>query len=1057
MTIQTSYVPATSQGDGISTAFPVPWQYQFNTDLVVSTTVVATGIVTPLVLGTNYSVSPTSNSPAATGTVLLTVALPVGTDLTIARNTSVTQVSRWVPNFSNPALLYENAVDKLTLIQQEVDYAISILPDSGGGGLGIVTTAVFNMASIGSSQNVVVNSVTGLAVGNTVQISNVANTLIGQILVITTASLTLTIKTVAITAGVVGNTMPIGSPVQLGVAPGTTTIQVTDAITSPVAMSTQIFSGNATTAALYGNVTFKGASIDLYIDSASAGNVTIKAYAAQVYANNLETLGGLSDAVAGWGYGTDPSKVIHSLVNGGVLNQDGLLGTGAGLQFTLLTDVNITPGSLTPALLNATNSPTNTQIASFDSATGHFKWINSGGSGLPAAGNAGMFLVGPSGSAAWSQWLNTSLGDGAFFFGNSTATNAYAGFLSQKFATPAGANIAIDIGVAKFNGTNWLSSSNGIFNFWGGIAAKIGGTGAYTSIDASLVETAIFGNTVSTNFITDIVRAGSFRGGAGYWEYAFTVNNPGAATTVDLKNGSYQRHTGITTNITITLADSTPAPTNGNFQYANELTLEINAPGANTYTWPGTVTWANGASAPVLSTTGINILKFIRRQGQTQWVGCIINPVAGGSSYTDAQARSAVLSSTYLLNSASVGWTIIPGVSAQPFIQTTSVTNAMLAGSITGNKLSGFPSNAAVYLDGTGNWTTPAGSGGFSTAAPHTWTGVQTYNVQQLFNSTFAGLGASTIATSINNFFPNISFADAAAINIEITDNYSAPPGAGGIKSAYINRTVTVPINGTNSFYNGLNVLGAQSSGFNIGFTTITQSARLSGAATADGVWLNSWSPDSRFAATPDAQGIIHSFSGGYVRIGEINHGNAWADLGKMEFRAGQPQFVCGLEFFPDWLAGATGDAFPIKYNVQWAICIGSAPQNTPGSHGVPTTPAGNWIGILMDKDGIVQGDGTYGSGGYGLSMWGSVALTNPAAAGVKLQGKWDIALDCSLATISAETTSTHNNQAAIQLAQGQAICFKPPTGANTGVYIVYNGTNLRVTKDGGNTWTNLV
>jgi len=58
---------------------------------------------------------------------------------------------------------------------------------------------------------------------------------------------------------------------------------------------------------------------------------------------------------------------------------------------------------------------------------------------------------------------------------------------------------------------------------------------------------------------------------------------------------------------------------------------------------------------------------------------------------------------------------------------------------------------------------------------------------------------------------------------------------------------------------------------------------------------------------------------------------------------------------------------------------------------------------------------------------------------------------------VVAETVSGHSNLAAIMMPQGQSICLKPPTGANTGTYIVDDGTHLKATRDGGNTFTNII
>ena len=62
-------LPETFVGDGISTTFPISFQYQLYSDIAAFTTVVATGVVTPLVYGSNYSISPLTNSPAGNGSL----------------------------------------------------------------------------------------------------------------------------------------------------------------------------------------------------------------------------------------------------------------------------------------------------------------------------------------------------------------------------------------------------------------------------------------------------------------------------------------------------------------------------------------------------------------------------------------------------------------------------------------------------------------------------------------------------------------------------------------------------------------------------------------------------------------------------------------------------------------------------------------------------------------------------------------------------------------------------------------------------------------------------
>src|SRR6185369_8138036 len=147
--------------------------------------------------------------------------------------------------------------------------------------------------------------------------------------------------------------------------------------------------------------------------------------------------------------------------------------------------------------------------------------------------------------------------------------------------------------------------------------------------------------------------------------------------------------------------------------------------------------------------------------------------------------------------------------------------------------------------------------------------------------------------------------------------------------------------------------------------------------------WLNVWGPDSNFSATPDADGIIHEFNAGAVRIGEVNYGNAWGDFGMVTRGIGS-RWVAGLEFFPDWLAGTTGDTNDRHYHASWAVGIGGAGADKSGQY------PKNWIGLNVFVDGIVGAKdhvhlmpgaltgNTPGGGGYAAVLHGSSDVTNP-------------------------------------------------------------------------------
>lgn len=285
------------------------------------------------------------------------------------------------------------------------------------------------------------------------------------------------------------------------------------------------------------------------------------------------------------------------------------------------------------------------------------------------------------------------------------------------------------------------------------------------------------------------------------------------------------------------------------------------------------------------------------------------------------------------------------------------------------------------------------------------------------YRRTYPQFGNSTITTKINNLYPDSVADDATGLEIGIDDHYDTPPGGGGVNGVTVSHLCTKSQHGTNSFYNFFSTKAPQLSGFTIGFSTVSTAANLNGG-DCDGVWLNAWSPNSHFASKPDATGFTHSYDKGFTRVGECNYGNAWGDFGMMEHRWGS-RFVAGLEFFPDWLAGDTGDNAPHKYHASWGIAIGGAAPGPDGN--IPK----NWIGVLIPPDGIVgkndhaniigpgSAGNTSGGGGYAYSIQGSSDLLNPIGKGINLSMAMDVGIDMRAA---------HFTDAAMLLADDQVI-----------------------------------
>lgn len=103
-------------GNGVTTAFPVPFPFPAATDLRVTRTL-ADGSEQLLLLNLDYTVSG-AGSPAG-GTLTMAAAPATGQSLTIKRVIARTQLVDYVPNDPFPADTHEAALDKLTMIAQE--------------------------------------------------------------------------------------------------------------------------------------------------------------------------------------------------------------------------------------------------------------------------------------------------------------------------------------------------------------------------------------------------------------------------------------------------------------------------------------------------------------------------------------------------------------------------------------------------------------------------------------------------------------------------------------------------------------------------------------------------------------------------------------------------------------------------------------------------------------------------------------------------------------------------------------------------------------------------
>jgi hypothetical protein len=131
MTVSTSvYKAGPYAGSGTTGPFTVTFRFLANSHLRVIKTS-TTGSETTLNLGVDYSVT---GAGGASGTVTLTSPLLTGEKLTIVRNVPLTQETDYVFDDSFQAESHEQALDKLTMITQqlaeEVDRAVKVSPSS---------------------------------------------------------------------------------------------------------------------------------------------------------------------------------------------------------------------------------------------------------------------------------------------------------------------------------------------------------------------------------------------------------------------------------------------------------------------------------------------------------------------------------------------------------------------------------------------------------------------------------------------------------------------------------------------------------------------------------------------------------------------------------------------------------------------------------------------------------------------------------------------------------------------------------------------------------------
>lgn len=139
MTISSQTSKNTYTGNGVTTAFAFSFRILDEDHLLVQT-IDTDDVVTDYTISTNYTVSGTGNTSGRTdytsGTVTFLVAPTSGHTVSIKRGIPLLQELNYIENDNFPAESHEEAIDKLTMITQQLKEEIDTLELTGGGGGG---------------------------------------------------------------------------------------------------------------------------------------------------------------------------------------------------------------------------------------------------------------------------------------------------------------------------------------------------------------------------------------------------------------------------------------------------------------------------------------------------------------------------------------------------------------------------------------------------------------------------------------------------------------------------------------------------------------------------------------------------------------------------------------------------------------------------------------------------------------------------------------------------------------------------------------------------------
>jgi hypothetical protein len=118
MTVNSATSTASYTGNGVTQVFPVPFYFLVDTDLKVSRKLAAATSSTVLTLNSDYTLSGSGNSSG--GSLTMLVAPATGDQLYIERNVVAVQQTAYPENNKFPAASHEKALDRLTMLAQQL-------------------------------------------------------------------------------------------------------------------------------------------------------------------------------------------------------------------------------------------------------------------------------------------------------------------------------------------------------------------------------------------------------------------------------------------------------------------------------------------------------------------------------------------------------------------------------------------------------------------------------------------------------------------------------------------------------------------------------------------------------------------------------------------------------------------------------------------------------------------------------------------------------------------------------------------------------------------------